>query len=327
MVKLMIIKCSNKDKSVLTPGGFRKKHYVFSVDRGQTVTQTTSGDYTVADKIVLTPGGPRSQSLVHLIDPGFGLILHQGVIKKLDLLTNYALDIQPAFAGAIAPAGNPQDADLSISATLPALGEGWITYAWWDSNNTAISDFTARWIVPQEPRTKNGQTVFLFNGIQNTGDNHGILQPVLQYGSSAAGGGDYWTIASWYVTSGGQAFHTNLIRVNPGQSLIGLMSNIGDSGDSYNYTSKFSGYDQTNLVIQGIRPLHWANITLEAYAIQQCSDYPASDTTHFQDIAIDIQGTKPRVAWLPANRVQDCGQQTNVESNNNPGGAIIIRHR
>jgi len=44
--------------------------------------------------------------------------------------------------------------------------------------------------VPNAP-SSNGGTIFLFNGIAPTAQNW-ILQPVLQYGVSAAGGGNYW---------------------------------------------------------------------------------------------------------------------------------------
>lgn len=53
----------------------------------------------------------------------------------------------------------------------------------------------------------------MFSGIQNSTM---IYQPVLQWGESAAGGGNYWGVASWYVDGqGGLALHSNLVRVNP----------------------------------------------------------------------------------------------------------------
>ena len=66
------------------------------------------------------------------------------------------------------------------------------------------------------PRARtHGQTIFLFNGIE-PGDFSHILQPVLQWGPSAAGGGASWSVASWYV-GGGNAFHTNLVRGRRGR--------------------------------------------------------------------------------------------------------------
>jgi hypothetical protein len=41
-----------------------------------------------------------------------------------------------------------------------------------------ISSFTATWEVPPLPETDHGQTIFLFNAVQNYSNT--ILQPVLQ---------------------------------------------------------------------------------------------------------------------------------------------------
>ena len=69
-----------------------------------------------------------------------------------------------------------------------------------------MSRLTTEWTVPPAPATQNGQTIFLFPGIQNSTM---IYQPVLQWGPSAAGGGNYWAVASWYVDGqGGHSFCT-----------------------------------------------------------------------------------------------------------------------
>lgn len=131
------------------------------------------------------------------------------------------------------------------------------------------------------PATQKDQTIILFNGIQIYGDNFGILQPALQWGSSAAGGGPYWSIASWYVTSKGQAFHTPLVTVAIGQLLLGLMTLLGKSGTKFIYDCEFRGIPGTTLPVQNITELLWCNETLEAYTLTQCSDYPSTDHTAF----------------------------------------------
>jgi hypothetical protein len=84
----------------------------------------------------------------------------------------------------------------------PALGSGWIAYTYWNNGTgKSITSFKTRWVVPPAPVSNDGQLIYLFNGIQNYGYNYGILQPVLQWGASPAGGGSYWAVASWYVTS------------------------------------------------------------------------------------------------------------------------------
>lgn len=96
---------------------------------------------------------------------------------------------------------------------------GWVEDANWTSPSplgTLISFFT----VPPAP-TANGATIFLFPGAEPSNGST-ILQPVLQYGPSAAGGGNNWAAASWYCCpSGYQNYSTTLSASNvttPGTS-------------------------------------------------------------------------------------------------------------
>ena len=212
--------------------------------------------------------------------------------------------------------------------TIPALGSGWIAYSFWNNGTgTPLSTFRTTWRVPLAPATQSNQTIFLFNGIQNYGANYGILQPVLQWGSSAAGGGAFWSVASWYVTSSGQAFHTQLVRVNPGDVLVGVMTLTGQSGSAFNYSCEFQDIAGTSLPVQNIAELLWCNETLEAYQISQCSDYPATKRTDFSAINILTGSVTPTVNWTPVNRVTDCGQQAVVVSNSATAGEVDINYR
>jgi hypothetical protein len=106
--------------------------------------------------------------------------------------------------------------NISLLKDGPVLGGGWTIYAYWNNGTgTTISVFKTTWKVPPDPQTTGKQTIFLFNGIQNYGSNFGILQPVLQWGPSAAGGGQYWSAASWYVTSGGLPYTTRESECRP----------------------------------------------------------------------------------------------------------------
>jgi hypothetical protein len=175
--------------------------------------------------------------------------------------------------------------------------------------------------------TQKDQIIFLFNGIQNYGNNFGILQPVLQWGFSAAGGGPYWAIASWYVTSKGQAFHTPLVRVGIGDTLLGLMTLTGKSGSNFNYNCEFKGLAGTTLPVQNIAELLWCNETLEAYTLTQCSDYPSTNHTAFQEIGIQTASDVPTLRWTPVNAVTDCGQHVEVLSNSGTAGGVNIYYR
>jgi hypothetical protein len=77
------------------------------------------------------------------------------------------------------------------------------------------------------------------------------LQPILQYGPSAAGGGGYWAVASWYVIGSQAAYHTSSIQVSVGKSLDGVITLTGTSGSNYNYVTSFSNVAGTTLTATG----------------------------------------------------------------------------
>ena len=61
----------------------------------------------------------------------------------------------------------------------------------------SVTSLNSTWLVPSAPTNPNGgQVLFWWNGMEPQ-DTSAVLQPVLQWGPSAAGGGNYWAIASW----------------------------------------------------------------------------------------------------------------------------------
>jgi hypothetical protein len=321
---------------VIAPGGPRPRSSTSAVEPGQAVKRKstgaleivstgvnlkTDGTAAVATDLVLTPGGFRTSSLVHHIEPGsvvdgtknqFKKLSREGtVLGELGALALKATD-QPLMP--LNVARNP--------SAVPALGSGWICYASWTENAKPVSLFTTTWIVPPAPTTQSGQTIFLFNGIQNSSM---IYQPVLQWGPSAAGGGNFWAVAGWYADGqGGQSFYSSLVRVNPGQVLVGVMTETGQSAQGFSYDCQFTGIANTSLPIQNVQQLTWCIETLECYGIQQCSDYPATSRTSMGSIEIQAGGSTVTPAWTAANSVTDCGQRAVVVSNASPGGEVDL---
>jgi hypothetical protein len=118
---------------------------VHEVKPGQVVYPNEEGGNIVAEQLVLTPGGFRSQSLVHFIEPGHGLIVDQGVLKKIEMASRRIIDLPPPLQGAIAPPMDRAKArPAGEPAVVPAFGTGWITYAWWDSGATPITSFSTK---------------------------------------------------------------------------------------------------------------------------------------------------------------------------------------
>lgn len=257
------------------------------------------------DHSALTPAGPMSQ--VTLVGDGEALREIDGVIRKVNAATGAPIDVAP-----------------SLQAER-VLDDGWVTYTFWKNDTGApLTSFSSTWRVPAPPKGRHRQTLFLFNGLQNSGPNYGILQPVLQWGVSAAGGGDYWSVASWYVTSRGQAFHTPLVRVEPGTVLVGEMTLVGEARGKRSYTSELRGIARTRLLLQNVAELSWSTESLEAYGVTGCADYPASTEVPFTAIRL-VTNVHPSLKWSVADRITDCDQHAHVVSHSSVDGQVDLR--
>jgi hypothetical protein len=315
----------DSENTVTTAGVLRPKSSMHVVNQGQLVQRTPQGTYIIVDtskrneensskkeEFVLTPGGLRSKSLVHKINQGTVLDgtdrRHRLLDRENKVLADFGIIAQQPIGRPLMPRNVAYFAQV-----IPALGSGWITYAsWTNTTGTPVSLFSTTWVVPPEPATQSGQTIFLFNGIQNATM---IYQPVLQWGPSAAGGGNRWSVASWYADGqGGVAFHSNLVDVNPGDILVGVMTltrqNNTPTGTTFDYNCFFQGINGTALTIQNVQELTWCIETLEAYNIQRCSDYPAINKTAMASINLQTGATSPNVVWTVTDGVTDCGQHT-----------------
>ena len=326
------------DHPVIAPGGPRPRESVHGVGPEETVVQTGAGTLRVvptsaleesegsaemADDLVLTPGGLRPRSQVQLIESGAVIDGSEGRLRKLgasgEMLTDFG--VQPRrTAGVPLHPGNVAHPEPKAT---PAFGSGWITYASW-TTGTPVSSFSTTWVVPDPPATQSGQLIFLFPGIQN-GTN--IYQPVLQWGVSAAGGGNYWAVASWYVDGhGGLALHSNLVPVNPGDTLVGVMTLTGQSGSRFSYNCVFKGIANAGLPIANVDQLTWFAETLECYGITKASDYPDVALTEMGDISIASGSTSLAVTWGVNNQVTDCGQHTVIQNNSSTASIVDLNY-
>ncbi|KAJ7458629.1 hypothetical protein FB451DRAFT_1406383 [Mycena latifolia] len=243
--------------------------------------------------MALTPGGYRFSASIHEV-PLDGHIAHVG--SHIHVINATGQVVQVTSSAPRVPTPVPEEAS------------GWISYAsWLNSDPSPISSFTASWIVPPVPTAQHGQTIFLFNSIEPaTGD--AILQPVLQYGPSAAGGGDFWAVATWYLF-GDQTFFTQPVAVQVGQPLTGNISLAGTHRATYSYTVSFAHIHSTALTIHGSAPLSWATETLEAYGI---------------NVAL-AGGVVPAVAWGNTDDVAD-GLTTTVDVDGATDAQITITY-
>lgn len=283
-------------------------------------------EQAMPEDLVLTPGGYRPRSMVHFIENGHSLRMDGLRVLKLDPAGSLIADI-----GFIEPKLTlqplmPANVAVPAAAPVPTYGSGWIAYAGWTNDTgSPVSLFRTTWTVPPVPSTQSGQTIFLFNGIQNSTM---IYQPVLQWGPSAAGGGPQWSVASWYADGqNGHSFYSSLVNVSAGQTLFGIMTLTGSSAAGFDYSCEFQGIAGTTLPVSNVPELTWCNETLEAYSIQQCSDYPNCSSTSMQDIEIMCGAVTPNLVWSPQNAVTDCGQHCVVVSNSATQGQVDLYYR
>ncbi|KAF8181947.1 hypothetical protein K438DRAFT_1767672 [Mycena galopus ATCC 62051] len=248
--------------------------------------------FTLALEQVLTPGGYRAKTNVFEIPPG-GSIVHFG--SKVHVL---------AANGTVA---HVADSHPEKAHRPRDLLDGWIAFAWWLNPGLApISSFRTTWEVPPVPDSDNGQTVFLFNALQPNGSS-AILQPVLQYGPSNAGGGSFWAVATWYVDGTGNAFFTTPVPVISGQTLQGVITLTGSdaSNSTFTYNAKFTDVPGTSMNLTGAAELTFAAETLEAYGITALSDYPAGSTV-FSAVDLTLaDGMVPSIAWSAEGDLAD----------------------
>nr|GAT56646.1 predicted protein [Mycena chlorophos] len=272
---------------------------------------------------VITPaGGERLAANTHLVPEG-GSILHvdDSTVHVLDADDNVVKQVAVDQTTPVRPAES--EASKTQSGVEP-FKTGWITFASWrNTGSSPITSFTTSWNVPPVPDAEDGQTVFLFNSIEpNSG--HAILQPVLQYGGSAAGGGKYWAVASWYLV-GNQTFHTKPVKVSAGDKLDGIITLTSSSGSSFNYVTSFTNIASTSLKATNAMELTWSTETLEAYHIKSIKDYPAGSTV-FSNINLKLaNGNVPNVAWNHKNDTAD-GLSTKINTDGAKDAKITIKY-
>jgi len=204
----------------------------------------------------------------------------------------------------------------SNNATLP---DGWTAYAVYQSSSP-VTLFNGLWTVPSNPVQQALQTLFLFTGLQNYYDSNSqtspqasttIIQPVLQWGESEAGGGKNWYIASWYV-GGGNAVYSELKQVAPNNQLIGNMTLTKGQWSIVTHDSK-SGATSSLTVNTGSQELY-AFVTLEVYGITACGDFP-NGSTAFSKLVLDA-GQPIKASWSPVTQNQ-CNEAVNIVDSSN----------
>lgn len=286
-------------------------------------------DAPVSD-LVLTPAGYMAKSRVHFIADGFHLSVENGRLQKLENGTGRLAEDFGAFKPS-EQRFDPRSSGHSSSGGVVPYLEGWIAYTYWQNptTSTPVTSFSTTWLVPAVPSDESSQTIFLFNGIQDgTTSTSYIIQPVLQWGPSAAGGGKYWAITNWYVTAT-DAYYGSLASVSAGTSLTGVITQTAVSGSNYSYSSVFTGYpSSTSLSVSNVPEGYWLAETLESYGVSKPSTmYPSNTYDAFTGIDILEGSTHPTLTWTPEQGESGIAQKAVVVSNSTSDGEVDIYFR
>ena len=256
--------------------------------------------------MVLTPGGLRLTSSVLPVPDGGSINISENEIQLLDASKNIV---------------HTSPVNKTKAGTVPEAS-GWITYASWVTSGPPISYFNTFWTVPPAPVTYNGQTIYLFNSLLPA-NGEAILQPVLQYGPSAAGGGAYWTVANWYVTES-TAYYSPLTTVNVGDILEGIIEIYSWTGSAFSYVSLFVDIPG-QIQLNNSAGLVWATETLESYGVTTGTDYPEGHTV-FSSINLIETLPQPSGSWSVSADDLDDGLYTTVVLNGATNAEVVITY-
>jgi hypothetical protein len=286
-----------------------KTHGETTMNRNR-IARYFTHELAMSQGYVRTPGGFRHKSFVHRLQPGQGVVRSRERTSILNLANKQTVDVPAPQV----PAQN-----------LAGAGGGWVTWATWvNSTGARITSFVTSWVVPPAPATENNQLIYLFNGLEDSAGVT-ILQPVLQWGVSGAGGGPNWSAASWFVDSAGHAFCTPVTAMNPGDRLTGIMTLAVQGDGSLNYACKFSGLPDTALIAQGLTELVMASETLEVYGLQASTDYPNVASTAMTAIDLEVNSAAAVLNWTSETMANpNFGEHTVIVSNASPYGEVDL---
>lgn len=155
---------------------------------------------------------------------------------------------------------------------------------------SSVFAFSGSWIVPPLPQKNSGQLLQYFIGL-GPPSLDSLLFPVLQYGTTANGGGAFWSLSSWLIT-GDQAFATNITSAtladpeNTVDSFVLSEDNIMTPPPGTTiWFAGFSIVQGTSLEIQSTVVFNEVIVALETTNAFLEDNLP-NETTNLEDVAL-----------------------------------------
>jgi hypothetical protein len=268
------------------------------VDQTDVTAASSDLDITVdvpADQYEVTPVGRFHKSCIHevkegeLVEGNGDISLKGRVIRHYDPCKFKAFPTQGSDR---VPAASGWVEDVWTSAPPNAFGFNWFN----SLSGTAV--------VPAVPGQWGGQALFFFTALVNP-SKPTIIQPVIQYGASAAGGsGYYWWIDVWYVDSNRNAHYASLQRVNSGDTISGILNAVPGTCSSagvckWEMIMLRNGVNTVSMQVQTNEAYTDAyKAVLEDYNVQHCSELeganlfgppPAKNIT-YSNVSLKVPG-------------------------------------
>jgi hypothetical protein len=275
---------------------------------------------SVPDDYVTTPFGYFHPSCVQMVGEG-NTLLADGRVEHPDGTIDPApVCYYPHYTstGLMVPVDPKELGDIN-----PLEIDGWLEYVS-ATAGTSYHKLSATWPVPPAPTSNDDQTLFFFPGFEDRKHVISIVQPVLQWGASAAGGGAYWAMSSWNCCLSGTADYSPLLDVNVGDTILGTITPNCKPGKNYCATWNVTSKDETTGKETTLAKTpadgqvwNWAfGAVSEDYGVGQCSDFPDNSgltfTVHLYGKNGKLLGNPNWTGWVASNPDPDCNYGTKI---------------
>jgi hypothetical protein len=192
---------------------------------------------------------------------------------------------------------------------------GWLDNAGWypPAGENNIYSFTSTYTIPGNPPTVANQVLFYFIGTQNNDDPGAvnILQPVLTWGNGVPG----WNVASWACCPKNISVESKTIpNLQAGWHIAGTI--LRQSASTWMINSKVveTGANTTLYAQVGDYNYDWADVTLEVYNVNSCTEFASGPMTFTALTLEDAQMQILSPAWTLTGTTDCQGHETIVNS-------------
>jgi hypothetical protein len=280
-----------------------------------------------------------------------GYMYHIDCIHQFD--DEFHVDHMPTGHARVSFAGSNLDKEMVLppcphaprkASTLSSVGtestdvdrakyySDWVAYAQ-TTKEDGFGSMASTWNVPAKPTSQGpfppliASSIYLFNGLENSGGHAGtadvILQPVLQYGKSGCllnplKFGD-WYFTSYQVGVNGRAYcGSNIGPLKEGEDVVGTMTLTDVASNTWKVDSLrvSTGAKSTHTVALGNRTMDAAYATLEGMVIYNCKAFPASGSTTFSNNTLTDKSGRvvSGPAWKKMIGHSECDQDVKLSA-------------